>query len=216
VEDQVLAAAAARGDQAAFTQIIERYRRYIHAIAWRIVLGQEDALDVTQNVFVQVACKIGDYRGEGSLKSWLSAIAARQALDWRRSRGPEEPTEPEALEALAQARGESDWSAVRAGLDREWMRARVGEAMASLSAQQRAIFALRFYEEMKPGEIGERLGIPAPQVRAQLARAVAKLREAVGREEENRGSPGAAVAGERGRNANGKGRSPRSMRESER
>lgn len=183
MDDRELAAAAAGGDQGAFTTIVERYRRYIYAIAYRIVLSEEDALDVTQDVFLLVARKIGDFDGRGPLKGWLATITARQALDSRqRSNRAGEPTEPQLLEDLAGARMEQDWDGAREGLEREQRRARVAAAMEQLSPQQRAIFTLKFREEIGPKEIARRLGLPAPQVRVQLTRAVARLREIVTRE----------------------------------
>ena len=183
MEDQALAAAAARGNQQAFTAIVERYRRYIYAIAYRIVLGEEDALDVTQNVYLQLARKIGDYDGRGSLKGWLAAITVRQALDHLRRPGRvERPTEPAELEALAGPCPAGEWGEARESLEREEQRRAVTAAMAGLSPQQRAIFALRFMEDLGPKEIGERLGLPPSQVRSQLTKAVARIREIVTRE----------------------------------
>lgn len=184
MEDQALAMSAAQGDQQAFTILVERYRRYIYAIAYRVVLHEDDALDVTQNVFLQMARKIGDYDGRGSFKGWLAAITVRQGLDHHR-RGAHlgEPTEPEVLARLAERHQAEAPDSARQALEKKQRRERVAAAMAGLSAQQRAIFALRFYEEMGPKEIGARLGLPPPQVRSQLFRAMTKIREIVNGEE---------------------------------
>ena len=55
----------------------------------------------------------------------------------------------------------------------------VEEALEGVSAQQRAIFVLRLREDLKPREIAVELGIPAQQVRSQLCRALAKVKEVV-------------------------------------
>lgn len=183
LEDQALAAAAAAGDRRAFTVLVERYRRYLYAIAYRIVLDEDDALDAVQNTLLQLARKIGDFGGRGSFRGWLAAIAVRQALDLRRREGRAElPTDPGELATLADRRHPGAPGEAREALVLSERRERVAEAMGQLSAQQRAIFALRFYEELGPAAIAERLGLPAPQVRAQLSRAVARLRQIIAEE----------------------------------
>ncbi|MEN6627273.1 MAG: sigma-70 family RNA polymerase sigma factor [Candidatus Sumerlaeia bacterium] len=177
MHDHELAAAAAGGDQQAFEQLVERYRRYIYAIAWRIVMDEDEALDIAQEVLLKMARRIGDWRGDGSFKAWVGAIASRTALDMARKRrdvpvDPQDWQEADPGELVASSSPPSPREAVQA-LER---RALVAEAMASLTPQQRAILMLRLEEELKPAEIAERLGLKPAQVRSQLSRAVARLR----------------------------------------
>jgi len=189
LEDRSLAAAAANGDQAAFTTLVERYRGYVYTIAYRIALNEDDALDVAQTVFLRLVERIGDFTGRGSFRGWIATIAAREAISHcRRSQRREQPTDPDTLERLREGNSHGGGGAncaVVAPTQRQAIlhnerRARVEAAMARLPPQQRAIFALRFQENMASAEIAERLDLPATQVRAQLCRAVARLRELVG------------------------------------
>ena len=183
MDDKTLAANAAKGDQEAFATLVVAHRSYVYRIAYRIVLHEEDALDVTQNVFERLVRKIGDFNGDGSFRSWLATIAAREAIDHhRRPSRRERPTEPLALEVLADRRREDGDDDPRDRINGAQRRSLVEGAMRGLSPQQRAIFALRLAEGMGPKEIAERLGIPARQVRSQLARAMARIREAVAEE----------------------------------
>jgi RNA polymerase sigma-70 factor (ECF subfamily) len=179
LDDRELAALAARGDRRALTALIERYRGYLYAIAYRVTLDEDDALDATQIVYARIVERIGEYRGEGSLKGWLGAIAARTAIDAarRRNRRRETAVDPILLGALADRAPIDGAGAAREAIEREQRLAMVEAAMADLPPQQRAIVALRLSEGgMKNAEIAERLELPAAQVRSQLARAVAKLR----------------------------------------
>lgn len=196
MDDRTLAKAAAQGDEAAFEALVERYRRYIYAIAWKITLHQDDALDVTQDVLALMAERIGQWRGDGTLRAWLAAIAARAALDFmrRRRRAPEEALDPEAMELAlngSRAGHGMGWSALaaddpRAAAERTERREMVGAAMEALSPQQRAIFWLQWKEELGPGEIAERLDLKPGQVRVQLHRAIEKIREMIETTEYNR------------------------------
>lgn len=210
MDDRTLASAAAQGDETAFEALVERYRRYIYTIAWKITLHEDDALDVTQDVLALLAERIGQWRGEGPLRAWLAAIAARAALDFlrRQRRHPEEVLDPAALElamnggAGADAGGRNragnreaghglGWSSLasvnpRAEAERNERREMVGAAMGALSPQQRTIFWLRWKEELGPGEIADRLGLAPGQVRVQLHRAIERLRETIDENTNNR------------------------------
>ncbi len=186
VEDGALAAAAAAGDERAFATLVERYRGYIHAIAWRIVLDEEEALDIAQETLIKLSRSIGQWQGRGSFRAWLGAIASRTALDQRRRPGRRErPTDPQSFPEPGAGRMVAMAATVRSPVEllvAEERREQVTAAMGRLTPQQRAIFQLRLGEEMLPGEIAERLGIPARQVRSQLSRAIARLREELAEE----------------------------------
>lgn len=180
-EDKKLAAEAAQGDQRAFTTLVERYRRYIYSIAYKISLNEEDALDISQNVLLRLVTKIGQFQGQGSFRGWLATITTNEAMSFLRkaSRRRERATDPESLALMADTKPSSIRDNPRRAADTAQRRQLVEENMALLSSQQRAIFGLRFREEMPPREIAEKLGLPPGQVRSQLHRAIARLREAL-------------------------------------
>jgi RNA polymerase sigma-70 factor (ECF subfamily) len=195
VDDQDLAAAAAGGDRQALAALVERYRSYAYALAYKIALHADDALDIAQNAFVRVVERIGTFNGHGTFRSWLSTIVVREAMSYlRRPTRREAPTEPEALAEVIDARtvegGRGARGALagrrppdaREALDAAQRRQLVEAAMVRLAPQQRAILALRLREDLGPKEIAERLGVPAQQVRSQLHRAIAALRKAIAEE----------------------------------
>jgi RNA polymerase sigma factor (sigma-70 family) len=110
----------------------------------------------------------------------VAALTSNEALSYLRRRGRRETsTDPEVLEAMADERQCAKTNDPREALDAAQRRRLIEKAMADLSPQQRAVFALRLREDMGPKEIAERLGLPAHQVRTQLHRAIAALREAL-------------------------------------
>ena len=181
MDDNQLAKAAAEGNQEAFATIVKRYRNYIYAIAYKISLNEQDALDVTQNVFLRLVDKIADFRATGSFRSWLGTITARETIDFLRAPGRRErPTEDEEIERTSLHGCEVGSDNPRKTSEKSERLARVHRAVAQLSEQQRAILLLRLHEDLGPKEIGERLGIPAGQVRSQTNRGVRKVRELLG------------------------------------
>lgn len=73
-----------RGERAALRRLYDRYSGYAMAIGLRYIPDCDKARDVLQDSFVKILTSIGrfDYRGEGSLKSWVSRIVANQAIDY--------------------------------------------------------------------------------------------------------------------------------------
>jgi len=188
-----LAAAAARGDQQAFATLFERHRGMVYAIAYKVSLNADDALDITQQSFLQVARKIAGYDGRGPFRAWLAVVATREALSFVRSpRRRERPVEPaeaarlmegaQMAQTLQGGRIDSQRTPRELAGDAERLRM-VASAMEGLSPQQRAIVVLQLREGLSPSEIAEQTGIPASQVRTQLFRAVQRLKELVGTKE---------------------------------
>ncbi len=172
-----MAAAAARGDQAAFNELIRLCSRTIYNVAYRIVLNEQDALDVTQNVYYRIASKLGDFRATGSFRSWTAAIAAREAINHVRSPHHREiATEQETLELVSETdAGRSAANPRELAVENE-QREIILEAMGSLSEQQRGILTLRLLEGLGPKEIASVLDIPATQVRSQTHRAMDRIK----------------------------------------
>jgi len=77
------------GDRAAMRRLYDRYSKYAMAICLRYVPDADDVKDVMQDSFVKIFTSIDsfEYRGEGSLKSWIARIVANEALDHVRRKG---------------------------------------------------------------------------------------------------------------------------------
>lgn len=67
-----------------FEELLDLYQQPIYGFVYRMLDDPTEAPDVTQEVFIKVFCKIGDFRGDSSLKTWLYRIAMREALNRRR------------------------------------------------------------------------------------------------------------------------------------
>ena len=70
-----------RGDKTVYTEVVERWQHMIYNAALSIVQHDEDAEDITQEVFVSLYEHIQDFREEAALSTWLYSITIRKALD---------------------------------------------------------------------------------------------------------------------------------------
>jgi RNA polymerase sigma-70 factor (ECF subfamily) len=164
--DAVEAALAASGDAHAFERLYRTHVSRIHALVRRM-LNDEDADEVTQDVFVRAWQKLATYRGEAAFGTWLHRLAVnvilgrRQLLGQRRDRFLPDDA---ALETVAGNRHAPELS-----LDFE-------AAIARLPEGARQVFVLHDVEGYRHEEIADQLGLAVGTSKSQLHRARMALR----------------------------------------
>lgn len=84
VTDEELVRRAREGDPEAFDEIVERHKGAVFRAALAALRHREDAEDVTQETFMTAYRKLDGFRGDSSLRTWLSSIAWNRSMDARR------------------------------------------------------------------------------------------------------------------------------------
>ena len=84
--DQNLVERAQGGDESAFERLVSRHYTTVYRTAYRWCGVREDAEDITQDVFVKVARKIGSFAGRASFRTWLYRTTMNTAMDFGRRR----------------------------------------------------------------------------------------------------------------------------------
>jgi RNA polymerase sigma factor (sigma-70 family) len=167
VSDCRLVARCRTGDPAAWSELVERYSRYVFAIATQAFrLSPEDAEDVFQEVFVRAWQHLGRLRDDGAIRPWIGQVTRRTCIDRLRTtrnevldgEGPELVDPAPTLEVLAEA-------------------LLVREALATLPEHCREILDRFYARDESYAAIGAALGLPAGTVASRLARCLSKLRE---------------------------------------
>jgi RNA polymerase sigma-70 factor, ECF subfamily len=169
--DQELLAAAARGDQAAFSQLYQRYRNRVYGFAYRMLRTQEVAEDVTHEAFLLLIRQPERYQAmRGPLLTFLCAVARNHIFQHlrRQERYAPEPVETSGVcDDVVERRSSNPLSDL---LERE-LAAMVEAALASLPVAQREALVLREYQELSYEEIAEVIGADTNVVKARLYRA---------------------------------------------
>jgi len=169
-----LLAKARGGSLLAFEEIVKRYERRVYGIALRIVRRHEVADDVAQEAFMRAHQALSTFDLDRPFGPWICRIASNLAINHVRSPQAREAPLPEGhAETPAPGRGALDLV-----LERE-AREVLERALLGLPAEQRAVFALRTFEELSYREISEALGISMGTVMSRLSRARERLREAL-------------------------------------
>jgi RNA polymerase sigma-70 factor (ECF subfamily) len=149
-------------DSNAFTQVVRAHQQAIYRLAYRLTGNVEDAMDLTQEVFLRAYRSLPGFRGESDIKTWLYRIAINTGSSWRKRE-----------KAIVQMDEALDVPAP--GEDNE-LRMAVREAVESLPFKQRSVFVMHHYEGFKHEEIAGITGRSTGSVKANYFQAVAKLK----------------------------------------
>jgi len=161
------------GDERAFEELVEQYRERVYRVAWRILRDDEGAEDAAQEAFIKVFRNIGRFEERPSLYTWIYRITVNIALN-KLKRDKFRRMLPLGDMIKRDTRPFADPE--RAALGGE-VAERIEEAVKTLPEKQRAVFTLRFYEELSHKEIAEIVGCSEGTSKANYFHAIRKLRK---------------------------------------
>jgi RNA polymerase sigma-70 factor (ECF subfamily) len=176
-----LLAAACRGEEAAWRQVLELYGRRVYALAKSRCQKADLAEEITQSVFATVAAKLGSggYAEEGKFEAWLFRITMNRIRDeMRRSKHRPEATDPGVLGGLA-GPGREGRPEEEAESDKGVMMGRLRDAMGRLSESDREVIELRHHGGMSFKQMSELLDEPLGTLLARHHRALRKLKQLI-------------------------------------
>jgi len=153
------------GDQAAWNELVERYSRYVYAIASQgYRLRGPDAEDAFQDVFLRIYDHLGSLRNPDALRPWIAQLTRRVCLDRLAAAGREEPADVEATGTERTLEELDDAFALR-------------EALAELPDECQEVLDRFFCRDESYRTIGDALGIPSGTIASRISRCLGKLRE---------------------------------------
>jgi RNA polymerase sigma-70 factor (ECF subfamily) len=171
--------AAADGDSDAVDELVRRKREQVVRIAYQVTGDWEDAVDVSQGVFVRLWKGLRRYDPSRRFDTWLYRITVNAAIDFVRSRGrslqplPDEPQELPAATAGPTAESALDLAELRRAFAR---------LSARLAPKQRVAFVLREVEGLETAEVARIMNVAESTVRNHLLQARRVLRQGLERE----------------------------------
>lgn len=175
--DAALLSAIAGGDARALASLYDRYAVLAFSIASAILRDHALAEDVVHDVFLQIWRRAGTFDARrGAARSWVAQMVRNRSVDILRSRRRMTDIQIEELGALLEDPREdpADQAAER------WLRARVEEALKTLTPAHRQVLALSYLRGLTHTEIAERLKMPLGSVKSRIRQAVTALRRTLG------------------------------------
>jgi RNA polymerase sigma factor (sigma-70 family) len=153
-----------------FNEMVRRYHSRIYWVARRMVKSHEDADDIAQEVFVRAHAALKDFRGEANIYTWLYRIAVNLSINHLRK---------QKVRKLVDISDYLNFLSKDADQDRTVMRdenvSLIERAIQTLPEKQRAVFIMRYYDEMPYEQISSILGTSVGGLKANFHHAVKKI-----------------------------------------
>jgi RNA polymerase sigma-70 factor, ECF subfamily len=180
-QEEVLARAQA-GDHQAFAQLYSLHKRRIYSLCLSMVGSVAEAEDLTQEAFLQFHRKIGTFRGESALSTWLHRLAINVVLMHLRKKGLQLISLDETMEPSPDQRPGRSFGAPDLSLSGAIDRLALQRAIDDLPAGYRLVFVLHDIEGYEHNEIATLLDCSIGNSKSQLHKARLKLRDALRRD----------------------------------
>jgi len=178
--DEMLMVRYRRGDQGAFVELVRRYERSLFNFALRYLRQRHRAEEVTQEAFLRVVRRAGDFKHESKFSTWIFSIARNLCIDELRrathrahasldAQGPDERTLYDRLPAEG-AEGELLGTGSR-------LRESIAKAVDALPDEQREVFLLRQLAGLSFAEIATITSCPENTVKSRMRYALERLQK---------------------------------------
>ncbi|MGD9790099.1 MAG: RNA polymerase sigma factor [Phycisphaerales bacterium] len=187
--EQHLVAAAQKGDQSVWPELIRMYQSRMFGLCLKMVHNRDMAADLTQDAFLKIIKGLDTYDGRSKFSTWAYRITMNVCLSKLRS---EKLRRHASLDAPGKdvdgAAGAASWGASMiqerelspgSGVERQDERRLLSAGLQTLDPEQRAILILRDGRDLDYEQIAETLGIAVGTVKSRLFRARVALREAI-------------------------------------
>jgi RNA polymerase sigma-70 factor (ECF subfamily) len=172
-----------KGDQRAWDEIVRLYWRKVFNVAYKFVGRQDEAEDLTQDIFLKLFKSLKTFDRRANFSTWLISVSRNLCIDHYRSVRREHEVVTHDVDVVSLARP-SALDSPQVALERRDRVALLRAALDKLAPSLRTAVMLRDIQELSYQEIAEKLGVPEGTVksrinrgRTELARQIARLRE---------------------------------------
>ena len=169
--DEALIEEVQAGSRSAYGRLMERYERLVFKVGVSYTRNEDDALDISQNVFMKAYQKLDLFKGKGSFKGWLLRIAHNESISWlRKQRHFQDYDE---LTSDETPRLDADQESRVIARERWHL---LQNEIIKLNARQQMAVILRYFEGMPIKEIAGVLECSDGVVKSILFRSLEKMR----------------------------------------
>jgi RNA polymerase sigma-70 factor (ECF subfamily) len=167
-------------DEDACSELVREHQRMVYQLSLNLLNDHNEALDLSQEVFLRVFRTIHTFRGSSTLRTWIYRIVINQARNrqrwWRRRHRGQQVSLDQHIEAHGDLPERTDTDNPDRMLSRKQLANRLRVALDRLPFDQKTAIVLREIDGLSYEEIGYSLGIAVGTVKSRLARAREGLR----------------------------------------
>jgi RNA polymerase sigma-70 factor (ECF subfamily) len=169
----------AEGDETACAEVVAEHQRMVIQLAMNLLGDRDEALDLSQEVFLRVFRTIHRFRGHSTLRTWIYRIAVNQARNrhrfWRRRHRADQVSLDQHIAAHGELVSAGETTPDRVLAQKE-LATRLERALDGLPFDQRSVIVLREVDGLSYEEIAYSLGVAVGTVKSRLTRARQALR----------------------------------------
>ncbi len=170
------------GNEQAFDELVKRYQQKIYQQAWRMVRNSEDALELSQETFVRAYRALPKFKEKSSVYTWLFRICFNLCLTFLNKSKKQQNVS--SIDTMTEERLMFKAVTIKEELKepntiskRQGLAKAISDAVISLPSQQRLVFMMRQYDDMKNDEIAKVLHLSVGGVKSNYRHAIIKLKE---------------------------------------
>ena len=164
------------GDDGAFSTLVQRYQKSVHALAWRKIGDFHYAEEITQDTFLQAYEKLPTLKNRNQFAGWLYVITNNLCTDWLRKKRPViQPLGDASVKAMDKLTYERYVLDQRETAATERRHEIVKQLLEKLPESERTVVTLYYLGEMTTKEIGKFLGVSVNTITSRLQRARERL-----------------------------------------
>ena len=166
------------GDEIAFAELVKKYQKQVHVLAWRKIGDFHIAEDITQDAFLKVYQRLHTLKDPNQFSGWLYVITTNLCSTWlRKNRIQTQPLEDVETTMIQRDAYSQHVAEERAKTDVETQRDVVKKLLAKLKESERTVMTLHYLGEMTCQEISKFLGVSAGTIKSRLQRARNRLQK---------------------------------------
>jgi RNA polymerase sigma-70 factor (ECF subfamily) len=170
----------AAGDEDACAELVAEHQRMVYQLSLNLLSDHNEALDLSQEVFLRVFRTIHGFRGQSALRTWIYRIVVNQARNrqrwWRRRHRSQQVSLDDHINAHGELPAPGNGGSPDRILGQKQLAERIHTSLERLPFDQRTAIVLREIDGLSYEEIGFSLGIAVGTVKSRLARAREALR----------------------------------------
>ncbi|MDA7501920.1 sigma-70 family RNA polymerase sigma factor [Chitinophagales bacterium] len=171
--DEILIQQARKGNEVAFSQLVERHKDYVFSLCVRTLKNRANAEEVAQEIFIKMFRKLSSFKGDAKFTTWLYTIAYRACLDFiRRNKAKSYSLDSEDSSLQISAVGENPQEKMEANE----LTAILKEQLDKMKPQDASLISLFYFKEKNVKEVAEIMNLSESNVKVKIHRLREKMR----------------------------------------
>lgn len=175
LNDNELISSVLRGNQQAFSVLVQRYQSFVFTLVIRMVTNREEAEELAQDVFIKAYKYLTDFRGDAKFSTWLYTIAHNTCLSHLRKK-KQNLYSLDDEKVFAAADNQLNGASMNP-VEQKSRKLMVNEAIGRLGPDDNAVLTLFYIQEQTLEEIATVLGVEVNAAKVRLHRARTRLKE---------------------------------------